>query len=217
MADAAKAEEGGVKYVITAVSVVGCGKTTLFVALNRLFNWGHVQNDEMKKPKPAKLVEGADRMLDSGNVVMIDRNNHMCRERTQLFEGMAAHREDLCYICLNFWPKATAANDLLRIVRPRLLERTRGNRHPTIKSTTSPAQIGGIIGGFMKRFQPVNTKRKPDKTFDLVIDLDVALQTADKLQLVLTSLHQKYPSLVPQIPSSQRIQDAVSFATNLTS
>ncbi|KAA8908434.1 hypothetical protein TRICI_004782 [Trichomonascus ciferrii] len=210
-------EGGGGKYVITAVSVVGCGKTTLFVALNQLFNWGHIQNDDMKKPKPANLIEGAIRLLGSEDVVMVDRNNHMNRERAQLLEGMSVYNGDLRYICFNFWPKSTTSKELLRIVHPRVLERTRGNRHPTIKGTTSPAQLSAIIGGFIKRFQPVNTKRNPDKLFDLVIDLDVAMQTADKLHLVLTSMHEKYPSLVPNIPSTERIQNAVSFATNMTS
>lgn len=205
------------KYVITAVSVVGCGKTTLFIALNQLFNWGHIQNDDMKKPKPTNLMDAANNLLGSEDVVMIDRNNHMCRERTQLLEGMNHREENLQYICLNFWPKTTTSNDLLRIVRPRVLDRTRGNRHPTIKNTTSPGQIGGIIGGFVKRFQPVNSKRKPDKLFDLIIDLDVALKTTDKLQLVLSLLHEKYPLLVPQIPSSQSIENAVAIAINLTS
>ncbi|KAK0845657.1 tRNA ligase, partial [Friedmanniomyces endolithicus] len=54
-------EEGEVSHsdmtknvVLVPVATIGCGKTTVALALRQLFGWGHVQNDNItvKKSKP---------------------------------------------------------------------------------------------------------------------------------------------------------------------
>lgn len=206
------------KFVFIPASVIGCGKTTLFVALSKLFDWGHIQNDELEvapKRKKVALVNGASDLLNKSRAVLVDRNNHKFMEREQLITDMSAQRKNLKYICINFWPESTSEKDVWDITRQRIAER--GDNHATIKLTREgDSKVDEIMKGFMKRFQPVIATKNPDGLFDSVIDMDVTRGTKYNLEHTVKILHEKYPMLVPEIPTSQQLDAALDAAMSYT-
>jgi tRNA ligase len=194
------------KYAIVPVATIGCGKTTLAVALSELTGWGHVQNDDNKAGGKG-LVMMACGKLKEGNVVFVDRNNHQIRERKQIIDDMTdLCHDDLKFICLNFLPDG-ATEDIYRITRKRVTDR--GDNHQTITGLDD-RKINGIMRGFANRFQRVNTNHPPDSQFDTVIDLDVVKGTRANLETVLQVLRETY-RLVPEY-SDEDITEAMNVS-----
>lgn len=62
------------KTIIVPVAIPGCGKTTVAVALSHLFNFGHVQSDDMQGKKPAQaFLRRVGEELKNRNVVIADK------------------------------------------------------------------------------------------------------------------------------------------------
>ncbi|KAL9032727.1 MAG: hypothetical protein Q9180_006339, partial [Flavoplaca navasiana] len=74
--------------ILVPVASIGCGKTTVAVALTKLFEWGHIQNDNItgKQNRPKQFVNQITNSLASHPVMIADRNNHQKRERKQLID-----------------------------------------------------------------------------------------------------------------------------------
>ncbi|KOS22546.1 tRNA ligase 1 [Escovopsis weberi] len=71
--------------ILTPVATIGCGKTTLALALGHLFNWGHIQNDNISgKGRPPRFVKAILDELKQYPAVFADRNNTAKHERKQL-------------------------------------------------------------------------------------------------------------------------------------
>jgi tRNA ligase len=202
------------KFVIMPVSVIGCGKTTVFAALSRLFGWGHIQNDELDVPAKSKknaLMNGASDLLNDSRVVLVDRNNHKFMEREQIIEDMNERRKNIRYICLNFWPDNIKEGDVWKITRKRIAER--GDNHATIKAAKdSDTKVDKIMKGFIGRFQPVVTTKNPDALFDLIIDMNVLQGSRYNLEHAVKVLHETYPMLVPNLPTPQELNSAFDAA-----
>ena len=212
--DQGRVPAGPKKFVFMPVATIGCGKTTLAVSLTHLFDWGHIQNDEMTtSPKLRKtaLVNGAIGFLNSGKpAVFVDRNNHMIQERKQLFDDMSMHRDDLIFICVNFVPH-NVNDEVWNITRRRVIDR--GDNHPTIlASVYDDRKIEGIMKGFVSRLQPVDVSKDPDSQFDYCIDLDVSKGTRHNLEVVISELHKEYPELVPRLFSDDELENAMNVA-----
>ncbi|CDK28724.1 unnamed protein product [Kuraishia capsulata CBS 1993] len=202
------------KYVLVPVATIGCGKTTTALTMVNLFpSWSHIQNDNIPSPVGDKLVRGALELLICSPAVIIDRNNHQFRERQHLFDQFEKFGRDLphCafeFICLNY--KVRDDQDTVwDITTKRVL--SRGDNHQSIKvETDGPGLVNGIMKGFFNRYQPVDPRRNPDKLFDLVIDLSVENEnsTLNNVEKILSCLNERYPDLVPTMPSHERILDA---------
>lgn len=214
------------KYVLVPVSTIGCGKTTVAVSLVNLFpNWGHIQNDEIiQKPKP---INFARRCMDvvryNKPVVIADRNNHQKREREQIFNDMnklAAPGTRNVYICLNFRPISYGTQDEKKVwetTTDRVLKR--GDNHQTISlSAIGKGTVVGIMQGFVNRFQPVDPEISPDDQYDSIIDLDSKASNSSRINLekVVRELNQKYPDLIPVMPTKEQMdkafEDSLSYA-----
>lgn len=204
------------RFVIMPVSVIGCGKTTVFAALSKLFGWGHIQNDELNVPAKSKknaLMNGASSMLNDSQVVLVDRNNHKFMEREQIIEDMNERRKGLRYVCLNFWPDGIKEEDVWKITRKRIADR--GDNHATIKaSKDSDTKVDKIMKGFIGRFQPVVTTKNPDALFDLIIDMNILEGSRYNLEHAVKVLHENYPIIVPKLPTPQELDTALYEAMN---
>ncbi|ANB14818.1 tRNA ligase [Sugiyamaella lignohabitans] len=197
-----------IKYALIPAATIGCGKTTLALALTHLTGWGLVQNDNyFMKGAKVRLVTDACEGFKTHNVMFIDRNNHMVRERRQIMEDLLAKSlDEIRFICLNFLPNG-ASESIFRFTRDRVSNR--GDNHQTITGLSSQ-KVDGIMRGFVNRFQRVNPSQAPDNWFHEIINLDVPSGTKENLKRVLHVLKEKY-ALVGDF-SEQQIDEALSFA-----
>ena len=47
-------------FILVPISTIGCGKTTIGLALTSLFGWGHIQNDDITGPRrPPRFTKDA--------------------------------------------------------------------------------------------------------------------------------------------------------------
>jgi tRNA ligase len=216
------AEEGGTSnevrrnVVLVPVASIGCGKTTVALALVKLFDWGHVQNDNIqgKGNRPRRFATEITNSLAAYNVMIADRNNHQKRERKQLFDDIIPVVPDAKFVALHYVhePKQQLLPSIREITRKRVLER--GDNHQTIQAgSKSPEEIIGIMDGFLQRFEAVNPQSSPDVQYDEVIDLDITASSRENLETVITALHAAYPKLFPaDMPTPSDLDDAIAFA-----
>lgn len=213
--EAGKPDEVTRDVILAPIASLGCGKTTLALALTKLFGWGHVQNDNIpkQKNKPKRFAFEIANLLADKPVVIADRNNHQRREREQLMEDILPGIPGARFVALHYVhePKDVLLPSIREVTRKRVLER--GDNHQTIRAGTKNSdEIVGIMEGFLKRFEGINREREPDSGFDHVIDLDVAASSRENLETVVNALHSFYPDLLRRVPTSQELDDAVTWA-----
>ncbi len=209
----------GVKknVVLLPVASIGCGKTTVAVALTKLFAWGHVQNDNItgKTGRPKQFTTQVCNMLAGHPVCIADRNNHQKRERKQIIDDTRQIIPDAQFVALQYVhdPKPEKLPAIRKITQDRIF--ARGDNHQTIQAgTKSRHEITMIMDGFLTRFQPVDRYSEPDSDFEEVIDLDVLADSRQNLETVVVSLHDLYPNLVPNIPREEELDHAIESALN---
>ncbi|KAJ5137949.1 hypothetical protein N7526_004182 [Penicillium atrosanguineum] len=203
--------------VLAPIASLGCGKTTVALALVHLFGWGHIQNDNIpkQKNKPKKFAFEITNAMSESPAVIADRNNHQRRERKQLMEDIFPVIKDTQFVALHYVhePKAELLPAIKEVTRKRVLDR--GNNHQTIRAgTNSPEETIGIMNGFLARFEGIDIHRDPDENFDHVIDLDVCASSRENLEAIVHALHDAYPLLVPEIPSHDALDASISAAMN---
>ncbi|KAF7586072.1 hypothetical protein BBP40_009619 [Aspergillus hancockii] len=201
--------------ILVPIASLGCGKTTVALALAKLFGWGHVQNDNIpkQKNKPKKFALDITNALGSHPVVIADRNNHMRRERQQLMDDVFPVISKARFVALQYVhePKGKMLPRIREVTRRRVLDR--GDNHQTIRAGSKNSdEVIGIMEGFLNRFEGIDTDREPDKYFDEIIDLDVAADSRENLETVVNALHKFYPKIVKQVPTPQELDDALDWA-----
>lgn len=203
--------------VLVPVASLGCGKTTVALALVHLFGWGHVQNDNIpkQKNKPKRFAFDITNELSAAPVVIADRNNHQRREREQLINDVIPVIRDAKFVALHYVhePKGELLPDIKEITRKRVLDR--GDNHQTIRAGTKNShEVIGIMDGFLTRFEGVDKNRHPDTDLDLVIDLDVCASSRENLETIVRAMHDTYPLLVPEVPSAEALDQSIEAAMN---
>jgi tRNA ligase len=212
-------EEGGSNeldvtknVVLLPVATIGCGKTTLALAMVKLFGWGHEQNDNITGPKsrPPRFALATTNSLMLNPVTIADRNNHQRRERKQIIEDVKKVNPDVKFVALHYVHDRSNYDAIRKSTQDRVF--SRGDNHQTIQAgSKGKSEIQGIMEGFMGRFEPVNADNPPDDEFDLVIDLDPTVDTRANLHTTLEKLHHEYPSLF-QMPTNEEMDVAVETA-----
>lgn len=205
------------RIVLVPVATIGCGKTTLALALAKLFDWGHFQNDNVqsKRKRPQAFADSVSSLLVTHPVVIADRNNHQKREREQLMHDVSRAIPSTRYVALHYVHDRPQYNTIREATRKRVLER--GDNHQTIQAgSQAPNEIIGIMDGFVDRFQPVDPSNKPDDLFDTVINLDPLLDTRDNLQTVVAKMYETYPKLFQgkEMPTDADMDAAIEYALN---
>ncbi len=203
--------------VLVPVASIGCGKTTVAVALTKLFEWGHVQNDNItgKQNRPKQFVNQITISLATHPVMIADRNNHQKRERKQLIDDVSSVVPDARFIALHYIhdPKPQMLPSIRKITQKRVLER--GDNHQTIQANSKgPKAIIEIMEGFLSRFEPLNPNSSPDDGFDEIISLDVAAESRENLETVVNALHAYSSQLVHEVPDSNDLDLAIDAALN---
>ena len=203
--------------VLVTVASIGCGKTTVAVALTKLFGWGHVQNDNItgQKGRPKQFVAQICDLLARHPVMIADRNNHQKRERKQVINDVKKIIPDVRFVALHYVhdPKPEMLPEIRKITQERVL--ARGDNHQTIQTgTKSQGEIIAIMEGFLDRFEPVNPDEDPDDGFDSVIDLDVVADSRKNLDRVVNSLRSLYPKLFDKMPTPLDLDGALKAALN---
>ncbi|KAF2862805.1 tRNA ligase [Piedraia hortae CBS 480.64] len=200
--------------VLVPVATIGCGKTTLAVALCKLFGWGHVQNDNITgKKKPAALTKACVEQLSSCPAVVADRNNHQRRERRQLVDDTSVICPSARYVCLHYTHERSNYDQVREVTRARVLGR--GDNHQTIHAASDKKKVEVIMEGFLKRFESVDGGTSPDDRFDLIINLDPCADSAENVQTAVEELYKAFPKLFKRAkPSKEDINSAVEAAIN---
>ncbi|KAL2262956.1 hypothetical protein VTK26DRAFT_8813 [Humicola hyalothermophila] len=213
--DAAQLEHAGgaasvtQDIILVPIATIGCGKTTVGLALTSLFGWGHVQNDNITGPKrPPRFTKAVLDQLDDRPAVFADRNNAMRHERKQLITDVKLQHMTARLVALHF------VHDDIDRIRQVTQERvfTRGDNHQTIQAATDQNKVVGIMEGFINRFEPCDPEKEPDAGFDAVIDLDPTAGSRENLETVVRELHRLYPNFVKEIPSPEDMDTAIKTA-----
>ncbi|KAF2639774.1 hypothetical protein P280DRAFT_470385 [Massarina eburnea CBS 473.64] len=200
--------------VLVPVATIGCGKTTLALALVKLFGWGHFQNDNVKAKqfRGKVFADTISSLLISNPVVIADRNNHQKRERDQLFADMAKI-PNIHFVALHYVHDRANYDAIRHATQARVLDR--GDNHQTIQAgSKDKGEILGIMEGFMGRFQPLDPSEAPDDNFDHVINLDPVADSRENLEQIISSLYETYPGLFKdrEMPSANEMDDAINWA-----
>lgn len=203
--------------ILVPIATLGCGKTTVALALVHLFGWGHIQNDNIpkQKDKPRKFAFEVGNQLSDHPVVIADRNSHQRRERQQLMDDIFPVFPNAHLVALHYVhePKNQLLPQIREVTQRRVLDR--GDNHQTIRAgTKNDREIMGIMEGFLSRFEGINTERKPDQDFAHVIDLDVCASSRENLETVVAAMHSIYPAVVPEMPSAADLDAAIDAAMN---
>lgn len=199
--------------VLVPIGTIGCGKTTLAVALVKLFGWGHIQNDNIQgKGRPARFVRAVlDQLREGYPVVIADRNNAERREREQMIKDTNTGNVNARLVALNFVHSPETLEDIRRVTRERVI--ARGDNHQTIQAASDRNKFVGVMENFLDRFQPCEAFSPPDDGFDAVIDLDPVASSRENLEKIVTELGRLYPRLLPEpLPSAEQLDDAIRFA-----
>ena len=198
--------------ILVPIATIGCGKTTIAVALQRLFNWGIVQNDNIVgKNRPPRFTQKVLDELEQAPVVFADRNNAQRHERKQMISSVHEATLTARLVALNFAHTTETIDKVRQVTQGRVL--ARGDNHQTIQATSERSKVLGIMESFINRYEPCNPERDPDDGFDLIVDLDPTLESRTNLETVISKLYEQYPKLfTKEMPSSDDLDEAIRYA-----
>jgi len=197
--------------ILVPIATIGCGKTTLSVALQHLFDWGHVQNDNiMGKGRPPRFTEEVLTQLETRPVVIADRNNAQRHERKQILDDVRMRHSTARLVALNFVHSTETLDKIRKVTQDRVF--ARGDNHQTIQAASDEKKVLGIMEGFIHRFEALNQQASPDDGFDSVIELDPTADSRQNLETVVGELFNLYPNLFHEMPTSDDLDNAINFA-----
>lgn len=197
--------------ILCPIATIGCGKTTIALALSHLFGWGHIQNDNISgKGRPPRFTKAVLDQLKDHPVVLADRNNAQRHERKQIITDVKLQHATAKLVCLNFKHDEETIDEIRRITQERIVQR--GDNHQTIHAGTDKDKFLGVMEGFINRFETCNPHARPDDGFDVVIDLDPVLDSRQNLETVVKELHKYFPNLVTEIPPAEALDGAIESA-----
>lgn len=197
--------------ILVPIATLGCGKTTIALALVHLFGWGHIQNDNITgKGRPPRFTREVLYQLAEAPAVFADRNNALRSERQQLIDDVHTTHPHVRLVALNFVHSKDSVDKIREVTQKRVL--SRGDNHQTIQAATDTNKVLGIMEGFIHRFQELDPYQAPDDGFDLVIDLDPTQDSRDNLETTVGQLYSKYPKLFTTMPSSDDLDEAIKVA-----
>lgn len=195
--------------ILVPIATIGCGKTTIAVALSKLFSFGHVQNDNITGSKrPPRFTKAVLEQLEDHKAVTADRNNAQKHERKQLITDVKMQHGEARLVALNF--VHDDVSKVREITQGRVF--ARGDNHQTIQAATDPDKVKGIMEGFLDRFEPLDELKAPDDGFDAVINLNPAIGSRENLEVVVNQLKSLYPNLLETTPTPEEMNRAIQAA-----
>lgn len=199
------------EVILCPIATIGCGKTTLALALTHLFGWGHVQNDNISgKGRPPRFMKAVLDELKEHPVVFADRNNAQRHERKQLLTDVKQLQPSAKVVCLNFRHEEGSIEEIRRVTRERVL--ARGDNHQTIHAASQKEKFLQVMDGFIGRYEPCIAHGPPDNKFDFVINLDPTAGSRKNLETTIQELHKIFPNLVKELPAANQLEEAMEKA-----
>lgn len=197
--------------ILCPIATIGCGKTTLALALTHLYGWGHIQNDNISgKGRPPRFTKAVLDQLVDHPVVFADRNNAQRHERKQLITDVKLQHSTAKLVALNFKHDEESIDEIRRVTQQRVLDR--GDNHQTIHAASDKDKFIGVMEGFVSRFESCNPHIRPDDGFDVVIDLDPTAGSLENLETVVKELNRVFPNLVKEVPEREQLESAMEAA-----
>ncbi|KAJ2768242.1 trna ligase, partial [Coemansia nantahalensis] len=178
------------RVLLMPVATIGCGKTTVALALSALFGVGHVQSDgAMAKKKPNGTFHGAVlRALENHTFVFADRTNYMAEVRQSLTADIHDKLPG-CRIVALYWPHDRASEDTLLAAA-------------AAHSDPCGEEYRGVMRSQLRRFEPLDLESISDGLVDEVIELDPLADAATNLQAAVDGLCALFPgALRPPSPA----------------
>lgn len=158
------------RTVIIPIATIGCGKTTVSVALSKLFGWGHVSSDDFhhyRKTAGQNFMKAIVKTLKDHTVVIADRNNHEFLHRQKIMETVKAVYPKTRFVALYWSHEETPINTVRDIEIERV--KNRGANHQNMTPEFCP-EYEFIIQRFLRTFEPLNPMIAPDSGFSYVIE-----------------------------------------------
>lgn len=187
------------KYILVPISTVGCGKSTTFRILTSLHpEWIHVENDSCSSKNNfyRKLTDA----LQATDVVLLDRNNQLLKQRLEIFDRLAT--PDVRLVALEFVVALTPKNELWDFTYERI--KKRGDNHQQIMSL-NVGMTKMIVSRFVKEFEPYNSANQGDSRYiplQMTLGEHLSLENARR---ILCFLHREDPAIVKEVPNDELI------------
>ncbi|BFZ64864.1 tRNA ligase [Saitoella coloradoensis] len=222
MRDAVEEKTAGQRkgpLVLVPVSSIGSGKTTVGLCLEKLFGWGHAQNDNNNRRK-GRAMAFAQMIVDEARakkVVFADRNNSAGVDRKQLIGDIMSLMPDARFAALQYVHEFEGMSvqeshkKILEVTAARVF--ARGDNHQAIQAASdSRENVMNVMKEFLHRYESVNMEREGDDEFEALINLDVAADTKTNLKKVIKKLLEYDPSVVLHMPGEKEIDAAIKWA-----
>ncbi|PIA17929.1 hypothetical protein COEREDRAFT_80235 [Coemansia reversa NRRL 1564] len=203
-------ESAGTKVLLLPIATICCGKTTIALALSKLFGFGHVQNDDMpKKNRRNRFHSMILNQFDGHNFVFADRNNHFLEQRKTLTAVVRKEFVNCRIVCLYWSHEGISKTDIFKMATKRMAGR--GENHQTLTPELAPNFLE-IIRDFQKDFQPLDLESSDDNLIEDVIELNPMDDAKVNLQKVIDDLCNMFPDMLKR-PSDAEISEALESAT----
>ncbi|KAG6856323.1 hypothetical protein H0H87_005524 [Tephrocybe sp. NHM501043] len=120
------------KTIIAPVAIPGCGKTAVSIALANIFGFGHTQSDDVLVKKPApQFIKNVKELLQTNNVVIADKNNHLAQHRKALRDLTKSTAVPTRLLVLNWGVGNVPQATVHRVCGDRVTQR--GANHQTLR------------------------------------------------------------------------------------
>ncbi|KAF9788576.1 RNA ligase-domain-containing protein [Thelephora terrestris] len=154
------------KTVILPIAIPGAGKTSVSVALEHLFGFGHTQSDDVKGKKAAtQFIKNVKALLKKHNVVIADKNNHMKQHRAALRDAVRGSHPPVRLLALN-WALEQPLTAIHKICSDRINDR--GENHQTLQADSYGKSHEAVIWQFIEQREELE-----DGEVDAVIEMDI--------------------------------------------
>lgn len=199
------------KYIFVPISTLGCGKSTTFRILRGFFpQWAHIENDSCSSKR--QFYTNIETALETTNVVLLDRNNHLVNHRKEISEHFLA--ENVKLVALIFVDVNTPHKKLWSTTYDRI--KSRGDNHQNIKSSTQAGLTKMVMNKFIKQFELFNITNEGDRDLyplQMCWDGQSSMENAKR---ILEFLHKEDTKLVPEIPTKEKLQELFEEALKYT-
>ncbi|TFK17845.1 hypothetical protein FA15DRAFT_710412 [Coprinopsis marcescibilis] len=192
------------KTVIVPVAVPGCGKTTVSLALAKLFGFGHSQSDNVQGKKAAvTFVKNVVGLLKTHDVVIADKNNHLRQHRTALREATSNFSPPVRLLALHFDITSKPPATIHRICSERIFKR--GENHQTLRpDPTSKGFHEEVVWQFIGSSEEL----APDEV-DGVVDMDVEGGVVEQVLQAVEGVGRALGWEEGRFPSEERVREVV--------
>ncbi|KAG0301216.1 hypothetical protein BGZ98_008538 [Dissophora globulifera] len=203
------------RTVLIPIATIGCGKTTVSVALSKLFGWTHVSSDDFNHMKKSgqRFIDEVVQQLKDNMVVIADRNNFESVHRERIMEGVRKRYPKTRFVALYWRHDKLPFNRIREIETERVIKR--GSNHQSLTPEYCP-EFEGIIYKFLKDFQPLNRSVGPDSGFHYVVESNVGEDTLAMVERITkefaTPMRGARGIDSRTIPTSEEIKEAVRYA-----